>query len=161
MTYQVDPEQIFQSRLHLCRNSSKSQEILKKLNITSDCVEWPITRPDGYGYFYVKGKWHYAHIYSYNRYNRPRVESELKLEVMHLCNNPSCINPEHLALATREENMQYMKKTKTNHSKLNQQEVDLVRELYKKGGISIKDLALKFKVGTSTIHRLLTRKTWK
>ena len=80
---------------------------------------------------------------------------------MHLCNNPSCINPEHLALATREENMQYMKKTKTNHSKLNQQEVDLVRELYKKGGISIKDLALKFKVGTSTIHRLLTRKTWK
>ena len=54
-----------------------------------------------------------------------------------------------------------MKKTKTNHSKLNQQEVDLVRELYKKGGISIKDLALKFKVGTSTIHRLLTRKTWK
>lgn len=67
------------------------------------CIEWTGAKlPRGYGRFYWRGKPRYAH----------RISLELsgvvvpdELMVLHKCDNPSCVNPEHLMLGTQNDNM--------------------------------------------------------
>lgn len=57
----------------------------------------------GYGSSYSSGKYIKAHRHAYilSKGNIPK-----ELEVMHSCDNPSCVRPEHLSLGTHRENMQ-------------------------------------------------------
>lgn len=63
-----------------------------------DCWEWTTMKSAGYGVFYlgmVDGKRTVvgAHRYAWERVNRPLRPGEV---VMHLCDNPPCVNPAHL-----------------------------------------------------------------
>lgn len=57
---------------------------------------------DGYGTFLVDGKKLRAHRWAYDFYLGP-VPSELVID--HLCRVPNCVNPLHLELVTRRENI--------------------------------------------------------
>lgn len=64
-----------------------------KVSKTDGCWNWLGTKnTDGYGYFWLMGRHHRAHRISYFLAfgNLP----ELSLD--HLCDNPPCVNPEHL-----------------------------------------------------------------
>jgi hypothetical protein len=64
-----------------------------------DCWEWIGTKlPSGYGRY---GK-QYAHRLVYELVTGP---IPAKMTIDHLCNNPSCVNPVHLAIATQRENI--------------------------------------------------------
>jgi len=77
----------------------------------SNCVEWQGNRHDrGYG-----RRWNTK----LNRYERAThiilrnlegVDVPSNMVVMHTCDNPPCINPEHLRIGTHEDNMDDMKK---------------------------------------------------
>lgn len=56
----------------------------------------------GYGRMMVKGKSILAHRWSYENTNGPIPDG---MDVDHKCRNRSCVNPDHLRLATRSENM--------------------------------------------------------
>ena len=56
---------------------------------------------DGYGRLVLQGKTWLAHRLSYFH----RVGDIGTLQVLHSCDNPSCINPEHLRLGTVIDNM--------------------------------------------------------
>lgn len=97
--------------------------------------------------------------------------------VMHTCDNPSCVNPDHLRIGTVADNnldkliknRQPRQKGSTNgYSKLTDDDVRYIKQHgivgYRVGynnGSNIKQLAIKFNVHPETIRFILVGKTWK
>ena len=59
----------------------------------------------GYGRFFLKGKREYAHRIAWVIANGNIPEA---LNVLHKCDNPRCVNPNHLFLGTHNDNMKDM-----------------------------------------------------
>lgn len=90
--------------------------------------------------------------------------------VCHSCDNPPCVNPNHLFLGTPADNSADSRKkgrsrgTRVRHSsKLNWDQVREIRKLYRRGvyGFGFLSLARKYKVSDVTILKILRREKWK
>ena len=77
-----------------------------KVEKTKDCWEWVGCKTDGgYGRYGRKIKLQKAHRISWTLING---EIPKGLFVLHKCDNPSCVKPEHLFLGTAKDNTQDM-----------------------------------------------------
>ena len=66
------------------------------------CIEWTAMKlNEGYGHFSVHGKMVLAHRLAYECTHGPIPEG---IDVLHKCDRPSCVNPDHLFLGTAKEN---------------------------------------------------------
>ncbi len=75
----------------------------RKVEKTESCWLWTAnTIHFGYGGFAVKRKRVSAHRYSYMLHKGAIPEN---LVVRHICNNPICVNPDHLELGTQADNI--------------------------------------------------------
>lgn len=123
------------------------------LNPESGCWIWEgQKRPDGYGM--LSGSKMRAHRYAWEIVNGPVPEG---LCVLHRCDNPSCVNPEHLFLGTRGDNVRdAAAKNRMPHgeshwaSKLTSEQVLEIRS----SSLSQTTLADLYKVNQSTICRV-------
>lgn len=97
-------------------------------------------------------------------------EFDYSLNVLHTCDTPCCINPDHLFLGTHQDNMNDRKrKNRTNRiapkgekcgaSKLTSTKVQNIR--YLSSILNQRELAEIFNVNQATIHYIITGKTWK
>jgi hypothetical protein len=71
-------------------------------DLTTGCWEWIASKhKDGYGQIGVNGRIELAHRVSYRIHNRDVPNEYLR----HTCDNPSCVNPDHLVPGNQLENM--------------------------------------------------------
>ena len=75
-----------------------------KVDASGECWMWAASQnPDGYGHFWLNGKVELAHRIAYALTHGAIPDGAM---VLHACDNPSCVRPEHLFLGDQLANMQ-------------------------------------------------------
>ena len=75
----------------------------------SECVDHGFTgNPQGYAQQRHQGKYELRHRVAYCRHHGLPIEAIAGQVVRHTCDNPRCINPDHLLLGTHADNMRDM-----------------------------------------------------
>lgn len=141
--------------------NSLEKKFWDKVSKTSTCWLWTGAKvPYGYGQF-AKG---YAHRYSYKLH---KGEIPIGLCILHKCDVPSCVNPEHLLLGTQKNNMEdKVSKGRQNRgeerplSKLTEKEILEIRSRNTYRGCRIV-WAKEFKVSAELIRRIINKEIWK
>ena len=118
------------------------------------------------GVFWVDGRNRSASVVSYEIYYGRNTNGML---VCHTCDNPNCVNPNHLFLGTNSDNMKDMfNKNRRNvrgengpGSKLSNTDVLNIRRLYSLGDCSQRKLARTFGVTQSNISIIIRRISYK
>jgi hypothetical protein len=88
-----------------------------KINPTTSCWEWQGAKHEyGYGLFEFKsanGRWRSicAHRIAWIIFKGPIPD---KLHIRHKCDNPPCVNPDHLEIGTHKDNMRDRHERKTH-----------------------------------------------
>lgn len=128
------------------------------------CWEWIGCRnKDGYGITYETYKNVSASRVSYKIHNGPIPNG---MCVLHHCDNPGCVNPEHLFIGTQQDNVKDMDQkgrrvicigTKRGNSKLNELKVVAIM----KDPSPYPIISKKYNISVSVICAIKQRKTWK
>lgn len=133
-----------------------------KIN-SAGCWEWLKAKAgNGYGVISFNQKMHYSHRVSYRFFVG---EIPPSMNVLHRCDNPSCVNPEHLFLGTQKDNVADMIKKGRNKNgqpnpkyKFDDQTVLKIRKDFE-SGIFPKDLRLSYGISHAQLYRITRYKT--
>jgi hypothetical protein len=148
--------------------------LLKYSDQIGNCRIWnskPRTTDYGHGYLNIRNKQIMVHRAAWIAWKGPIPEG---MNVLHKCDVPGCINPDHLFLGTQRENIHDMisKKRQQNYlhqpkgsshpnSLLKESDVLEIRKSKLQKKISRKNLANLYQVSIGCIKDILSRRTWR
>ena len=164
----AQPNRLKRNRCKYC--SRQCEGLAKTKNIvgffwscvqrTEQCWEWSGGQRRGYGYFEYIGRKIAAHRLSYELHYGPIPEGQC---VLHRCDNPPCVRPDHLFLVTvGDNNRDRHRKGRTSYhrAKLTENEVRAIRNDYTGQPGEKARLAKRFSVTKTTIGYIISRKIW-
>ena len=138
-------------------------------DLNTGCVLWAgAINNKGYGLIMVsKGYNRSTHRVAWELDNSSSVPNGL--HVLHKCDTPACVNPNHLRLGSNADNVRDKMakgrmpvgadKPKPSHTKLTLEKAENIRELARQGW-SQKQLAAKYGVAKSLIFRIVKGLSW-
>ena len=119
----------------------------------------------GYGTISEDNKQYLAHRYSYFKLIGDIPEG---MCVCHHCDNPGCVNPEHLWLGTQQDNLNDMFRKKRNkapvgennaNSKIKEKDVAEIKKLLKTA-FTVSEIAIILKISKHIIVGIKNNRTW-
>ncbi len=152
------------------------KDVMRFLNKTmpdsnTDCILWTACKDKvknkEYGKFYLNGKRERAHRVSW-MIHRGKIPKGM--HVLHRCDNPPCVNPDHLFLGSNQDNVDdKMSKGRlaTKHgesnvnSKLTWNDVRTIRNEHDKQRKTIQEVANEYDVSYQLISRVIRKEIWK
>ena len=158
----------------LVKNSDYDAKFLLQINKTpglgpwKNCWEWTghHNKP-GYGYMSILGTLSQVRVHRY-AYKRYYGVDPGELLVRHKCDNPPCVNPDHLELGTVKDNSDDMtERGRSNKgedrycAKLTDEQVLKIRELYRTKQLDQYQLARAYGVKQSMISLITRGEKWK
>lgn len=149
-----------------CKYKNRKSKTLEsrfweKVDKTDSCWLWTAGKVQGYGMLGVGKRGNQtikrAHRYSWEIHNGPIPDG---LWVLHKCDNPSCVNPDHLFLGTDADNMKDKQHKNRAGMKLTPEQVLEIRRDYAPRKNSYRKLASKYGVSLGLIQKIISRKQW-
>lgn len=150
--------------------TSKKDTVLSRIMFytekTDTCWNWTGGKnSSGYGCLNTKNGSELAHRLSYDEFNGDIPSGSF---ICHKCDNPGCVNPEHLFLGTSKDNYDDMvskgrntnKGSNQHNSKLKEGDVLEIRRLLAEGK-KLNYIAAIYGVTFQAISRIKTRKIWR
>lgn len=154
---------------------SNKCNLLGNVKITENgCWEWQKCKMRGYGVIHISREKRkvLAHRLSYEIFVG---KFDGDLFVCHKCDNPTCINPDHLFLGTAQENMKDCLEKKrlfpirsvahlrgdkvSKGGKLSPEQVKEIRTL-RSQGVKRKEIAERYNITPEHVHGIVTGKAW-
>lgn len=172
MSFQAKPSEVAQGKARyctrVCADTAKRTDPVARfwsyVEKGGTCWTWTGARDkDGYGVFW-DGSRVRAHQYSWRLHVGAIPDGH---GVLHRCDNPPCVRPDHLFTGTTPENMRdKVSKARqacgerVGRAKLTADDVVAIRDRYA-AGATLKALGREYGVHFGTIWGICQRKTWK
>lgn len=160
------------ARIGLSRRPDLDDELIRnrildgvRINPITGCWEWQgMVNGGGYGVITCRGRQKLAHRVSYAIF---AGRFDLAKDVCHRCDNRLCVNPDHLFIGTRAENMRdaadkgrMAHGNRLSQAKLTEREAARIRDLWA-AGVSAKQLAEDHEISVSCVYSITSGRTWR
>lgn len=160
---------------HRARSAQAIRDLPKRLwasvDRSGDCWVWTgLTNAGGYGSIRVPERgMQLAHRVAWELTNGPIPPG---VSICHRCDNRLCCNPDHLFLGSHTVNMRdaatkgrlrtpLTQGEASVHAKLTADDVRAIRSLYAAGGVTNRELAVRFGVSQQSVSDVVQRKSWR
>lgn len=144
---------------------SLEEEVAAKTEKSGGCWEWRGAKHiSGYGTIRFNGKRRRAHRVTWELTNGPIPDG---LHVLHRCDNPGCVNTNHLFLGTHDGNMadctaknRHAKGEQNGKTKITESDVRDMRALHRSDSLSLAELGRRFGVSKTTAGSIVSGLSW-
>jgi hypothetical protein len=135
-----------------------------EVNPVSGCWEWlGACNSKGYGRMWLKPRVVQAHRYSLATYTGKALR---KMSALHHCDNPRCVNPEHLFAGTQRDNVvdcyrkgRKLRAGKHPNARLEPGDIPVIKQL-RANGFTYRAIAARYSMSVAAIYKICIDRAW-